>query len=349
MKRRFIRSTMVGMLLAAFIPLPSAAQDQPRPAKIVEVTAATGKPSFRFPGVIQAVKQATLTFPVSGRLVDLPVVEGQKVAAGAVIARLEEPRFSARLASSQAEYDKTLADFRRAESLFNSGNLTRRELDSRRAAMKVAQGELNAAKEDVAATIMKAPFSGIVARRYVEAFQNIQANESVVTLQDLSAFDVLIYVPTRTVLKSDGSREASVSIEGIADRFFPASVRSVATEPDPATQTYAVLLRMERPAGINLLPGMAATVQPVTSGRGDESEGQILLAPIGAVAASADGSTYVWRVDRETGEVERRPVAVGGVRGDSMEVLSGLTAGDWLIGAGLSQVQEGMKVRPIEN
>lgn len=336
-------------MLVLAIAIPSEAQDQSRPAKIVEVTAASGVRSFRFPGVVQAVQQATLTFPVSGRLVELPVDEGQEVAAGALLARLEEPRFSARLASSQAEYDKALADFRRAESLFASGNLTRRELDSRRATMKVAQGALNAAKEDVAATVMKAPFSGIVARRHVEAFQNVQANEPVITLQDLSAFDVLIHVPTRAVLKSDGSREARVSIEGIAGRSFPASVRSVATEPDPATQNYAVLLRMERPAGINLLPGMAATVFPAASGPGDDAEEQIFLAPLGAVAAAADGSTYVWRVDRDTGVVERRPVAVGGVRGESIEILSGLTAGDWLIGAGLSHVQEGMTVRPIEN
>jgi multidrug efflux system membrane fusion protein len=318
-----------------------------RPAKIVDVTAAPGVSSASYPGVLRAAEQVDLTFPVSGRLIELPVIAGKTVTTGDLIARLEEPRYEARLASAQAEYDKSLADFRRVEELLAKGVTTRREVDTRRAALEVAEASLNAAKEDVSATRLTAPFVGIVARRHVEPFQNVRANEPIVTLQDLSALDVLIHVPTRAVIESDRRRDAVVTIDGLPGRVFPATVQSFSSEPDPVTQTYAVLLRIVPTPGVVLLPGMAATLRPHEDG--GDGKNPVLHVPIGAVAADAGGKSYVWLVEPGSGVVRRRDVTLGSMRGDSVEIASGLRAGDRIVAAGLSHVREGMTVRPWTN
>ncbi len=340
---------VVAILVGAHGVANAAAGDSPnmaaRPAKIVSVVAETANATVSFPGVLQAAEQADLTFPVSGRLVELPVNAGSPINAGDLIARIEEPRYDARLASAQAEFDKAFGDLRRAEELVRTGATTRRELDARRAALDVAEATLNAAREDVAATRLTAPFAGIIARRHVEAFQNVRANEPVVTLQDLRALDVLIHVPTRAVLGADGRRQAVVTIDGLPNRTLSATVRSFSPLPDPVTQTYAVLLRLEREEGVILLPGMAATVRPPNGPEGG-GKAPITLAPVGAVASDAAGAPYVWLVDPTSGAVSRRTVTLGALRGDAVEIVSGLAAGDRIVGAGLSHLSDGMVVRP---
>lgn len=317
----------------------------PRPAKIVEVIAAGAAAAASFPGVLQAAEQADLTFSVSGRVVELPVTVGAAVKPGELIARIEEPRFEARLASAQAEYDKAEGDFRRAEELIATGAVARRELDARRAALDVATAALNAAREDIAATRLTAPFGGVVAQRRVELFQNIRANEPVVTLQDLSAMDVLIHVPTRAVLISDGRREAVVTIDGLEGRSFAAALRSFSPSPDPVTQSYAVTLRLAPQRDVLLLPGMAAAVRSA-DGAESAAKTSMVLAPIAAVAADAAGAPFVWRVESDSGEVRRRAVTLGAPRGDQVEVAAGLAAGDKIVAAGLSHLREGLRVRP---
>lgn len=335
-------------LLASLALFPTAGlAEDPRPARIVTVKAVSDSPAASYPGVLRAADQAELTFQVSGRLVEFPVLEGQAVETGALIARLEEPRYAARLASAQAQYEKAMADLRRFEQLSGSGAISRRELDAQRTEVDVAEAALKAAREDVAATRMIAPFAGVIARRHVVPFQNIQANEPVVTLQDLSAMDVLTHIPTRAVLTSSGERDAVVMVEGLPGRPFPAEVRSISTEPDPVTQTYAVLLRMETPDDQLLLPGMAATVHPVEPGASAPSP--VPLVPLAAVSAGADRRSFVWTVDPETGAVQRQEVTLGRLVGDSVRVTSGLSPGDRVVAAGLSQLREGMRVRPLED
>ena len=332
----------VGLLVAW-----TAVAQESRPAKIVEAVPATPPDRARYPGQLQAAEEAVLTFPVGGRLVELRMVQGQRVLAGDLVARLDEPRLEARLASAQAEAERARGDFRRGEELIRSGAITRRELDSRQVAVDVAEAALAEAREDVEATRLMAPFTGILARRHVEVFQHVRANEPIVTLQNLSRLDVLVHVPARAVLDARGeARPARVAIDGLEGRTFPASVHSIATQPDPVTQTYAVLLRLERPDDVTLLPGMPAVVLPGEALTALQDA--VVLLPASAVTADAAGAAFVWRVDPFTGAVARQPVTLGEVRGGDVEVVAGLEPGDRVVGAGLSHVREGMVVRPLD-
>jgi membrane fusion protein, multidrug efflux system len=336
-----------GLFALSLLVAWAAVAQESRPAKIVEAVSAAAADRARYPGQLQAAEEADLTFPVGGRLVELPVIEGQAVLEGDLVARLEEPRLEARLASAQAEAERARGDFRRGEELIRSGVLTRRELESRQATLEVAEAALAEALEDVEATRLTAPFTGIVARRHAEVFQNVRAHESIVTLQDLSRLDVLVHVPARAVLEARGEeRPARVAIDGLEGRTFPAAVRSIATQPDPVTQTYAVLLRLERPRDVTLLPGMPAVVLPAE----DETKrvDPVVLLPAAAVIADATGAPFVWRVDLATGAVSRQPVTLGSVRGGDVEIVDGVEPGDRVVGAGLSHIREGMVVRPLD-
>ena len=83
-----------------------------RPVKTMVVTAGEGQQVRTFPGRAEAARRAELAFQVSGLLVKLPVKEGQKIAAGEIIAQLRQDEFEARLKTLQGQLDQSRAALR---------------------------------------------------------------------------------------------------------------------------------------------------------------------------------------------------------------------------------------------
>jgi RND family efflux transporter MFP subunit len=207
----------------------------------------------------------------------------------------------------------------------------------------VARSRYAAAAKDMEHTRLTAPFAGRVSRRYVEAFTSVQAKEPVVSLQDPGELEVVIHVPERVVSRQPRRVAGVAELEGMPGRRLPVTLASYAGEPDPQTQTYEVVLRLERPEGVTVLPGMAATVYPEAAGTGPET----LRIPVAAVVARGDEDTSVWVVDPQTARVAPRPVALGDIEGDRVAVTDGLEAGERVVTAGIHHLHEGMRVRPL--
>lgn len=118
MKRKKLPvSAFVGVISAAVLlfslgcrPAKTPRVEVIRPVKTLVVSVGSDEKVRTFPGKVEASKQVELTFQVPGLLVDLPVREGQKVAAGDVIARLRQEDFQARLAALQGQLDRARAD-----------------------------------------------------------------------------------------------------------------------------------------------------------------------------------------------------------------------------------------------
>ena len=165
-------------------------------------------------------------------------------------------------------------------------------------------------------------------------------------LQDLDSLEVVIHVPQR-LLRNEGSRaEALAFFEEREDLPVPVVLKSYATEADPQTQTYEVVLTLKsRPPGLTLLPGMSVTVLPFAA-KSAPVDG-VLSIPLTAISVDAAGGKFVWIVGTD-GLVKRRNVVPGEVRGGDVSVTSGLKAGERIVTAGVSALREGMKVRPLD-
>lgn len=125
-------------------------------------------------------------------------------------------------------------------------------------------------------------------------------------------------------------------------RAFSATVKEYATRANPDTQTYELTLTMPRPKGINVLPGMTATVVHVQP---TEEKQTAIVVPRIAVDQAENGVFYVWVVDMDTMMVRKQEVKVGDKTGDTLQVLAGLSPGDRIVTAGIYLLKEGMKVR----
>ncbi len=326
-------------------PPPSPAEIS-RPAEILEIVPAGLASGLRFPGRVRAVQRAELAFNVPGQIVEFPVAEGAAVAPDDLIARLAPEGFETRLAAAQAELDKATADYERVRTLWErSKAVPRAEVDQKRTAMEVARATFAAARKDLEDTRLTAPFGGVIARRLVEPFQNVQAKETVVSLQNIDELEVVIHVPERVVRGEPKRVAAFAQFADMPERRFPVRLKSYATEADPQTQTYEVVLGLTRPAGVSLLPGMALEVFPAEPPAGAEPTS--VLVPLRAVLAATDGAPSVWVVDPESSRVSRRPLEVGSIQGEDIVVLSGLMAGERIVTAGVNHLRDGMLVHPL--
>lgn len=317
-----------------------------RPALIETVGAASAASELRFPGRLRAAKRAELSFDVPGFVSEFALAEGSQVKAGQVVARLDDGVYRARVEAARAEFERARTDLARYQQLWDSERaVARSEVDDRRSRLESARTSLASAERDLASTLIKAPFAGVLTRRRLEPFTNVQAKQAIAELQDLQALEVVIDVPERVLRSERPQPKAHAVLDGADATRLPLQLKSFAAEADPQTQSYEIVLSVQqRPAGLVLLPGMSVTVLPFADPAAPQARRPQV--PLGAIGVDAAGQQGVWVVD-DAGRLARRPVRTGAIHGGRIEIAEGLEAGERIVTAGLSALREGMQVRPL--
>lgn len=219
------------------------------------------------------------------------------------------------------------------------------DVEAAEAALRGLESQLQVARDNLADATLGAPFSGVIARRDIDNFTNVQAGQTIALLQNLSTVHLAFDVPGPdvTTLSAGGQSQITTQVEfdALPGQIFDAEVVEFSVQADAATQTYRGRVSVQQPNGAVILPGMVARV--FASAPGSASE---LRIPLTAVGAEPDGAPFVWRVDDDN-VVSKQAIALGEAAGGQVAVTEGVAAGDRVIGAGVSQVIDGMTIRPI--
>jgi RND family efflux transporter MFP subunit len=335
-----------------------------RPVKMMTVTSSAEALKRRLPGAVRAAQRVDLAFQVGGPLIKLAVEEGQNVKKGQLLARIDPRDFEVNLRNAEGQLGKAKAALQRAQKEYDrivrireqdpgaaSESMVdrrRADLDKAKADIKSLQATVEAAKDKLDYTYLRAPFSGIIATKYVDNFQEVRAKQPVVTLDDLSHVEILVDVPEIAMATMRGENfSAFAEFAGAPGKRYPVNLKEYSTRADPKTQTYRVVLTMPAPDDISVLPGMTATVE---GSRPDEAEtDDRFVTPAIAVFADETGTSHVWVINPETKTVHRRKVTTGNLTGtDSIQILEGLKAGEMIAISGVNMLKEGMKVKPVK-
>ena len=359
---RLFRHRLPVLLLAGFVTsmlVTACSKDEEpvaaevtRPVKTMVVDAPDAGGVRRFPGRIDALNKAELAFRVPGTIQDLEVKEGDRVEAGQLLVTLDPTDYEIAVNDAQATFDRAENDFKRAEELVKDGFISRSDYDAKEAEWKNAQAALDRAKQDLAYTKLTASFDGTVAQRYVQRFEEVQAKQPVLAVQDNSVLEVKINVPETVVLRvtpaGSGRPEThrvpvTAAFDSKPGQEFDLTLREVATRADQATQTFQITFTMPAPKDFMVFPGMTATV---TADLSKVSSGDsVYFLPATAVTADKGLEPFVWVVDEANMTVTKTPVEVGRMTGHSIEVKAGLEPGNRVVIAGVGYLAEGMKVR----
>ena len=322
-----------------------------RPVKIHKIGSLVPEAVLEYPGTIRAHQTAEMGFEVSGRMIERRVKEGDRVKKGDVLARLDPTDYLAQLKVAQANLEKARADLARNESIFKEdpGAISKEEIEATRRVVKVTEAQLEVAQKAVDDTALRAPFDGVVSRRLVDDFANVQAKEPVLIVVDLSLLEIDVAVPERDYVRRKQPIESKeeltkrlapkVIVSALPDREFDATVSEYSMTADPVTRTFSVRLQFKPSDDVRILPGMTARVRIVID---PESAYSV---PVTAVREGADKRPYVWHVDARTMQVSKRPVELGPTAGDRVLLRSGVKEGELVAISGVTLLREGMKVR----
>src|SRR5262249_21319327 len=155
-------------------------------------------------------------------------------------------------------------DFEAARQMLKKGTTAREEdIEAKKAAVRGLEGRVVEAKIQLDDTTLRAPYDGVIAKRFVDKKQPIQAKSPVVRFQDVDEIDVAVDGP-EAVMAAD-IRLADIlklvaEFTGAPGQQFPVRIREVAQAADPTTQTFRVRVAMKAPTNVTLRPGMTATV-----------------------------------------------------------------------------------------
>jgi RND family efflux transporter MFP subunit len=333
---------------------PAPAPLPPRPVKMIEVGGGAAG-TLEFPGEIRPARQADMAFEVPGKVVAFPAQEGERVEQGALLARLDPRDYQSELAKERAQLEKTKTDLERYRILYDKGVSPKADFERAQRNYEAALANFEQAQKAVEDTELRAPFDGVVARKLVEDFVNVQAKEAVLILQDDSSLEIRVSVPERDFARmtpgvpvEERNRRARprVVVSALGDRSFPARITEISTTADPQTRTYQARFAFETPEDVNVLPGMTARV--VVDVGGEAAAGAAISVPVQAVVAEPDGDPFVWVVDPATMQVSRAPVELGRMAGDRVVIEAGLEPGQTVATSGVNDLRDGAKVRRFE-
>lgn len=343
---------------------PAKTEEIVRPVKLLKVSGSLAGKTRKLPGTVRASDRVDLGFQVPGTLIELPVKEGQKVKKGTLVARLDPRDYETNLrnaegvlAKAEASLAYAIAEHHRYVKVkqTDAGAVSDSMVSLKSAAEKVERANLQSARAGVAAardqlnyTRLKASFDGVIAIKYVDNYQEVQAKEAILSLQNVAEVEILIDVP-ELMIASIRKTLPHFYAEFAADssRRFDLKIKEFATQADSVTQTYRIVLVMPAPSGIRILPGM--TVNVSIEFTEDAEESAEILIPAIAVFADTAGKPQVWVVDPKTRKVQRRTVTTGDLSGsDSIRIVSGLNADETIAISGVTKLHEGQAVRPLE-
>ncbi|WFE77098.1 efflux RND transporter periplasmic adaptor subunit [Roseinatronobacter sp. S2] len=340
---RFSVVFVLATTLMGVSAMPLAAQETLRPVKVTTVTAQEPWMTRQFFGQVVARQTVDLAFQVGGQIMEFPVTEGQTLAKGDMIARLDVETFDLQLQQArlqQDEADRAAARLRRLSgSAASEVSLENAETQAQLAALSVRDAETRLRH----ATLL-APFDSLVASRRVANFSTISAGTPVVRLHDMSELRIEINVP-EVLFRRPDDRDA---IEFFAEfpgnsTPYPLAISEFDAEASAIGQTFRLSLALQSTDGLSVLPGSSATV---TARVQDGLQGVLL--PASAVGINPDGTTYVlvFEADADgTGPVRRMPVTVQPADDGRVIVTDGLEDGLEIVEAGLPQLQDGQRVR----
>ena len=330
-----------------------------RPIELIAAELHTIKPRglvdvVRFTGTTQPVDQTIVKARVAGRLAEVLVREGDRVAKGQLLARFETNELQSRVNERQSALDAARADARWTardlgdkETLANRNIVSQSALDAARSTaenkasmVSVAEAQLEIAQRNLGDAQVKAPFDGVVGERIANQGESLPIDGKILALLDTSHVEVAAQMPAADVVRLKVDQPVTVSLEGFGDREFQGRITRISPTAQPGSRSIPVYVEITDRHDA-LRGGLFAMGSVVVA-----EKGHALAVPASGMRKDEQGD-YVLTV--ENGVLVRKPV--GAVRtwsrGELVEV-KGLESGLTIVSAPLPGLKAGQSVKVLE-
>jgi membrane fusion protein (multidrug efflux system) len=301
----------------------------------VKVTTASLPQTITAVGSLRSDESVVLRPEVAGRISSIAFQEGQRVAKGAMLVRLDTAVPQAEAQQARANMVLAKNKFDRAVDLAKSNYISGQARDEAENNLKVAEAALQLAEAKLAKMDLRAPFSGIIGLRSVSVGDYVKEGADLVNLESIDPLKVDFRVPEVYMRQVQVGQSLQVQLDALPGKTFEGKVFAVNPLIDAAGR--AVVIRaMVRNPDTSLRPGMFARVRLITRDAQDA-----LVLPEQALVPQGD-QQFVFRI--QDGKAVRTKVDVGQRRDAKVEILSGVAKDDLVVTAGQLKLRDGAPV-----
>jgi RND family efflux transporter MFP subunit len=305
---------------------------------------------------VKSETEVTLSAQRTGRVVRLPVEEGDIVKTGALIAQLdlseETVQTDNMTAQSKATYEEAEKNFHRSEDLFSKGMISQQDLDAIRRGYEVARSQYQAAVADAGVkkdySIVRVPFDGVISKKYTEVGELLMPGKQIVTIVNPSRIYVLATIDEVDVGRLKLGQPVALTVDAFPGEKFSGAIKRISPIVSGGkleTRTADVWIYFDEKQP-RIKPGMSCDVEILVA-----TLQNVLSIPSQAVI-EREGKKQVFVAEGSMlkpgaqAVVNIRPVIIGETNWSFTQITSGLKAGEYVITtpetAGL---KDGAKVR----
>jgi membrane fusion protein (multidrug efflux system) len=317
---------------------PGAGGPASMPPMPVDVDTARVRPivdAVRATGRIEAVQAVDLRSDEQGRITALLFHEGQYVARGTPLVRIDDSMLRAQAERADADRDLAQQQLARVRKLREQNAAPPADLERAEAAARSAAAALSLLQLQIARSVVRAPFAGVVGQRFVSVGDYVTSQSPLLTLQTVDPQRAVIEVPERHAASLRQGQTVEFTVAAEPQRKFAARVDFIDPVVDNTNRTITV--KGLAPNRDRLLkPGMFIEARLATAVRD-----KAIVIPEDAIQPLRTAN-IAWVV--ENGKASRRVVQLGVRSAGFVEVLSGVKAGEMVVVGGLERMGEGMPI-----
>jgi RND family efflux transporter MFP subunit len=275
----------------------------------------------------------------SGQITQILFTDGQAVQPGDPLVKLDPAIAEAQLQASRAQAETDMQNLRRTQSLSRQGLDSTYSLEQAQSRASASAANVKINERKLAQLTLRAPFAGRLGSRQVDAGALVTPGQTIVRLEDTSELQIEFRMPSAVALNVRQGLPVHIQVPGAGTNQI---VDGYLTFVDPiiSTDTRSVLLRAEVRRTGDLRPGLFVRVSLDLG-----VHPHALVVPVDAVMLSLNGP-YVFVVDGQD-EVHEHPVTLGLSDGDTMELLSGVKAGEQVVTLGQFRLRDGDRVKIV--
>src|SRR5688572_505653 len=272
---------------------------------------------------------------IAGRIAQILFREGERVAKGAVLVKLDDSVQRADLDKARANLVLSKSKFDRAEDLRKQGFISSQARDEAENNLKVAQADAELMQARLAKLALHAPFAGTIGLRLVSVGDYVKEGQDIVNLESIDPLKVDFRVPEIALSQVRDGQTLQVTLDAIPDRAYDGRVYAINPLIDANGRSVVIRAHVANRDG-KLRPGMFARVRLFTSEVKDSA-----LVPEESLFPVGDDK-YVYKV--VDGKALRQRVEIGQRRDGKVEITSGLAPDDVVVTAGHLKIRDGAAV-----
>jgi RND family efflux transporter MFP subunit len=290
-------------------------------------------------GSVETKQNIVISPEYNGLLERIYVKEGQRVTKGQLLAKIDDGGISQQLAQMETQLALAKTTFERRQRLWEQNIGSEIEYLQAKAQYEGQQNSVAQMKSQVGKTTIRAPFSGTIEDVIAEQGTVVASGQTQI-MRLVSLEDMYIEAEIPEDYLTSVSENTPVTINfPILNKTIDSKVRQASNYISPTNRTFRIEVAV---------PNKDKSIKPNLTARlniNDYTSKKALLIPLSVISENAEGEQYVYVATKEEPPVAKRQIIeTGRSQGQNIEVISGLSNGDFVIKEGARTVKEGQEL-----